>query len=214
FTDNLYFRFQLDPARSPGLLPDEFNQREDILRRRAAFIDDEIPVHVGNDRAADAGAFQSEFVDQFARRDDVRVFEDAARAGSRRLAGPPFPTEGLHPFFDRLAGGPFGFEDRAERDVILEERTTAILDVDLTRRALAHGAQIIHEADGLDDVEHPQAHCARVHAQRAADASGNPFEKLQARQAPPLCLESDRLEPGARAAVHPVADHLDAAEIR
>ena len=62
------------------LLGRHIRMLSDILRGGISFIDDEVAMHVGNRSAADAGSLQAEFIDQFAGRDGLWVFKDAARA--------------------------------------------------------------------------------------------------------------------------------------
>ena len=50
------------------------NQFQNVARRRLAVVHDEIAVLGGNHRPADARAFQSQFVNQFARRNRRRDF--------------------------------------------------------------------------------------------------------------------------------------------
>ena len=116
--------------------------------------------------------------------------------------------------FDRFARGRFALQHRAQRDVIGEQRTTAILDVHLAGHALARQARVIHEPDGLHNIEHPRTHRAGVHAERPADAAGNPFEKLQVAQPVSPGFHRHFLQPRPCAAVQALADDLHAAEIR
>src|SRR5437867_11318880 len=66
FANNFHFRLQLNSTRGFGPLLDHFNQRQHIFRRRVALVHNEIAVHIGHGRAADARAFQSKLVNQFA----------------------------------------------------------------------------------------------------------------------------------------------------
>src|SRR5205814_521073 len=97
FADDFHFRFQLDSPRRFRALFDNIDQRQDVLRRRVAFIHDEIAVRVRHHGAADTAALEAEFVDQFARWNRTGILEYAARARGGRLAVPAFPTELPHP---------------------------------------------------------------------------------------------------------------------
>src|SRR5207245_10849102 len=103
FAQYLHFGFQFDSSRSFGALFDGIDQVQDIVRRRVAFVDDEIAVHVGHDRAADTRAFQTEFVHQPARGNRTGILKDATRAGGRGLGAPAFPAERLHALFHGFA---------------------------------------------------------------------------------------------------------------
>ena len=52
----------------------KLNQFQNVARRGRAVVHDEIAVLGGNHRAADARAFQAQFVNQFARRNRRRDF--------------------------------------------------------------------------------------------------------------------------------------------
>ena len=85
---DLHFRFQFDAARGPHSFTDYFDQRQNVLRGGGAVVHNEISMHLGNLRPADARAFETEFVDQPTGTDCLWVFEDATRAGLPRLAFP------------------------------------------------------------------------------------------------------------------------------
>src|SRR5471032_325101 len=72
----------------------------------------------GNHRAAHARAFQSQFVQQPARRDRAGIFEDATRARRRRLRSPALLAERLHALLDFRARQSPASENRAQRGVI------------------------------------------------------------------------------------------------
>ena len=128
-SENLHFRFEFNPAGGPRPFTNHLDQIQHVARRGVAFVDNEIAVHVRDHRAADARALQAEFVDQFARRDGLRVFENTTGARRRRLRFPSLLAE-LRPCVPSLpAPKPAALEHRAQRNVILEQRTTAILNV-------------------------------------------------------------------------------------
>jgi hypothetical protein len=56
------------------------------------------------------------------------------------------------------------------------------------------------------------AHRAGVHAERAADAAGDAFEKFEAREAVALGFDGDSFEARASAATEAAAGDFDAAE--
>src|SRR5262245_55685047 len=93
-TQDLDFGFQIDPARGPGALLDDLNEIQDISRSGAAVVDNEIAVLVRDNGAADAGAFQPQFINQFAGGNRLWILEDTSGAGSCRLRFPTLLAEG------------------------------------------------------------------------------------------------------------------------
>ena len=93
FADDFNFRLQFDAALRLRPLPGNFDQFQNIARRRVAVVHDEIAVFGGNHRAADARAFQAQFVNQFARRNRRRVLENATGARRGGLRCPAFLAE-------------------------------------------------------------------------------------------------------------------------
>src|SRR5262245_61669878 len=67
FADNFNLGFQLDAPAFFGPLFYRIDQLQNVLRRRAAFVDDEITVHRRDHRGALPHSFQAEFVDELAR---------------------------------------------------------------------------------------------------------------------------------------------------
>src|SRR5579862_7233079 len=101
------------------------------------------------------------------------------------------------------------FEHRAEGDVVLEKRATAVLDLHLSCRFFVRFAGAVNVTDGFDDIERPAAHRARVHTERPADSAGYAFEKFKAGQLRALGFGRNQLELRARAAMHAITVEFD-----
>src|SRR5688572_5015113 len=185
-TDDLHFGFEVDAAGGFGALFDDLDKIENVRRGGVAFVDDEVAMDVGHDGAADAGAFEAELIDEFAGRHNARVLENAAGAWGGGLALPTFLTETVHTlgygFFWRLVAD----EDRAQGNVIFEQRTTTVLDIYFFGGLFVHMAQMIHETDRFDGFKKPGTHRAGIHAQCAPDTSRNSFEEFKAGQSTAL----------------------------
>src|SRR5260221_10803080 len=87
--DDLHFRLEPDAARGERALLYFVDQREHVVRGRAAVVDDKVAVNLRHLRAADARAFEPELIDEFSRRAHLRIFENAARARFARLRRAP-----------------------------------------------------------------------------------------------------------------------------
>ena len=168
----------------------------------------------GNHRAAHTRAFQAEFINQFARPNFFRIFENATCARRGRLRSPALFAERLHALLDLRARQSHASENRAQCDVIFQRRATAIFHRHLPRREFAHVAVKIHHAYRLDDIERRAAHRARVHPQRAADAAGNAFKKFHTAQIVSLGPDRNIFRFRTRAAMQSLADDFNLAEIR
>ena len=96
------------------------DQFQNVARRRVAVVDDKIAVFLRHHRAADARAFQAEFVNQFARRNGRRILERAAGARRGGLRRPAFLAERAHPLRDGFRRIRPALEHRAQRDVIFQ----------------------------------------------------------------------------------------------
>ncbi len=98
-------------------------------------------------------------------------FKDATRARLAGLRSPALLAERLHALLDLRARQSPASEIRAQRDVILQRRATAIFHRYLLRREFAHVLSKSITRTDLDDIERRAAHRARIHPQRAADAA-------------------------------------------
>src|SRR5205085_1203520 len=87
---NLHFGFQFDPTRFPRGILDLRDQLQHLARARAAVVDDEVPVDLGNAGLPHPGVFQTQLIHQFSGRNTRRILEDATCALRRRLCRPTF----------------------------------------------------------------------------------------------------------------------------
>ncbi len=184
------------------------NQFQNVARRRIAVVHNEIAVLGGNHRPADARAFQSQLVNQFARRNRCRIFEHAAGARRGGLRFPALLAELLHAPLDFLARRRQALENRAQRNVIFSSGAAAIFHRHAAAAAFVDFAGMIHEPHRLDDIKGRTAHRARVHAQRAANAARNAFEKFHAAQTVPFRLDRNVFQLCPRAATQSVHRQL------
>ncbi len=156
-----------------------------------------------NPRAADARAFQAKFVNQLARRNRRRIFEHAAGARRGGLRTPALLAERLHPLLDFFARLPACIgTPRPARCDFSASRNSGIPRTSPPASVRARSPAKSITRHGLDDIKRRAAHRAGVHAQRAADAAGNAFQKFHAAQAVALRLDRDIFQPRARAAAN------------
>src|SRR5260221_7330264 len=153
-------------------------------------------------------------MNQLARRNGLWILENAAGTRSGRLGFPTFGAKLVHPLGDGLRGGRLALEHGAQSDVVLEQRAAAILDIDLAGLPLVDVPRVIHEPNGIDRLEHPRAHRAGVHAERAADAAGDAIQKLQSGQTTPAGLDRGQLRFGPRPPMQLLPMHPDLREAR
>ena len=102
----------------------------------------------------------------------------------------------------------------AQRDIRLEKRTGAILGRHLRDVPFMHLSGAIHEADLSHHLKNRAAHGPRIHAQRAADASGDAFQEFQTGQVQLACSGGNGFEPCARAAMQLRPVRFDAGQVR
>ena len=202
------------PRGGARALADQLDQREHVAGGGAAPVDDKIAVHLGNRGATDFRSFQSELVNQLPGRDFGGVFEDATGARHGWLRRPALLVELGGGLLHALAFGGFPSQNRAQGNVVLEQRAAAVLDIDLRRALFAHPPLVVHETNGFDDLEHPRAHRPGVHPQGSADAAGNPLEELEARQGAAAGLRRNGFQPGPGSAAQLGAHAFDSREGR
>ena len=121
---------QLDPAFSLRLRFDEFDQIQNIARRGRTIVRDEIPMLKRHHRTANFCPLQAKLLNKLTRRNHRRVLETAPRARRRWLRIPTLVAENAHALLHFFTGRHFAFEHCAKRDVIFQQRATAILGFD------------------------------------------------------------------------------------
>jgi hypothetical protein len=93
-------------------------------------------------------------------------------------------------------------QQRAQCNRLLQFRAVPVVDVHRGFLERLHIAGQGHDLHRLHDVEHPSAHGARIHPQRAADVAGDAFEKFEADQPGRRRQSAQVLEPQPGADPH------------
>ena len=89
FPYHLHLGVKIDSALSFHALPHLLDQRQHIICRGGAVIDDKISMALGNYRTAYTQALKPTFIDQFTRRRGLRILKHATGATIVRLAFSP-----------------------------------------------------------------------------------------------------------------------------
>ena len=66
-TDDFHLGFQIDSALGLRATPNQFDQIQDVPGCSGAVIDNKVAVLVRDERTTDAGSFQAQFINEFAR---------------------------------------------------------------------------------------------------------------------------------------------------
>ena len=89
FPYHLHLGVEIDSALRFHALPHVLDQRQHIICRGGAVIDDKISMALGNYRTAYTQALKPTFIDQFTRRRGLRILKHTTGATIVRLAFSP-----------------------------------------------------------------------------------------------------------------------------
>src|SRR5690606_29068853 len=157
------------------------DEGEDVGARGVAAVDDEVAVHRGELRITDALALQSTGINEASGGITWRVLENAAGARFARLRFLPLVAIGVDLPAD-VVGHPWraGTQDRRNSDRVLQLRAVPVVDVHLVPAKPPPFTVREHHVDFLHDVEHPAAHGAGIHPQRATNVARYALEEFEA----------------------------------
>ena len=180
---DLHFAYQCHVCFTLYRFLHEFDQRFDVMRRRPAFVDNEIGVQRRYLRAAYALAFESAFLDESGRIVARRITEYRARVGfAEWLRGDALRQQLLDLLARRIAVASRKSEPGGNEKLVigLYREDAAVTDRIFVRLANVQPARAVdgshpgNRAPGLCSV------AACIHCQRATHRAGYAGEKLRA----------------------------------
>src|SRR6185503_12755978 len=158
------------------------NQFFDVLRRRAAFVDDKICVKGRHLRPAYSPAFQAACLDQARRMVAGRIAEYRPRVGfGERLRSDTFGQQLFYLLAGYVTVSPRELEPCGDEKLFacLHWNNAAITDRILMRLANLQPACPVDGAHARDRIPCFRSIAAGIHGQRAADGAGNSGEKFR-----------------------------------